>query len=324
MNKSIGWVFILFVALAVSYAFSTRHGPAMPPTEIRIGNSLILDAQRAGARLVAVGERGYVFLSDDEGDTWRLVVSGTDSTLTAVAFINARLGVAVGHDAVILRTEDGGQSWKQVFEAADQQRPLLDVSFITPEHLVAVGAYAAYFESHDGGQSWEERQVSEEDRHFNALARLGDGSLLLAGEGGTLLRSRDAGLNWEALSSPYGGSYFGVQSIPSGPVLIYGMRGTVLRSEDSGDNWQQLDSQGAGSLFASVLFNETDVALLGQNGSLLFSRDGGLTFQRLPLARSAMLTAGLSLTQPDKMLALGDAGVLMVDLEVDGAAGEKQ
>jgi photosystem II stability/assembly factor-like uncharacterized protein len=320
MNKSIGWVFTLFVALAVSYAFSARHGPVMPPTENRIENALILDAQRAGARLVAVGERGYIFLSDDEGASWRPAVSGTQSTLTAVAFINARLGVAVGHDAVILRTEDGGQSWKQVFEAADQQRPLLDVSFITPEHLVAVGAYAAYFESHDGGQSWEERQVSEEDRHFNALARLGDGSLLLAGEAGTLMRSRDAGLNWEMLSSPYGGSFFGIQPMPSGPVLIYGMRGTVLRSEDSGDNWQQLDSQGAGSLFASVLFNETDLALLGQSGVLLFSRDAGLSFQRLPLQRTSMLTAGLALTKPDQMLVLGDAGVSPVGLP----AGEKQ
>ena len=309
MKKSIGLVFVVFVALAVSYAFSARQGPTLPATEIRIQNTLILDAKRAGSRLVAVGERGLIFASDDEGGQWRLIDSGVSMTLTAVAFSDPRHGVAVGHDALILRTEDGGQTWKQAFSAAEQKRPLLAVTFISPEHVVAVGAYAAYFESRDGGKTWAERQVGEEDRHFNALGRLADGSLLLAGEAGTLLRSRDDGANWESLARPYAGSYFGMQPLSAGPVLVYGMRGKVLRSEDFGDSWQAVGSPGTDSLFGSVLLDESAIALLGQNGAVLVSRDRGVTFQRLPAASGAMLTAGFPVSAADRLLLLGDGGV---------------
>lgn len=320
MNKSIGLIFAIFVALAVSYAFSARRGPSLPATEMRIENAMILDAERAGARLVAVGERGYIFVSDDEGGQWRLVDSGVSSALTALAFSDAQRGIAVGHDALILRTEDGGQTWQQVFSAVEQQRPLLSVAFITPEHVVAVGAYAAYFESHDGGRTWAERQVGEEDRHFNALGRLADGSLLLVGEAGALLRSRDAGANWEALTRPYAGSYFGLQPLPAGPVLVYGMRGTVLRSEDFGDSWQAVDSQGTDSLFGSVLLDQSALALLGQNGTVLLSRDQGATFRRLPHAGSAMLTAALAAPAAERLLVMGEGGAGEVAL----AKGEKQ
>src|SRR5690349_8937389 len=39
--------------------------------------SLLLDVARAGSRLVAVGDRGHVLLSDDEGGTWRQVIVPT-------------------------------------------------------------------------------------------------------------------------------------------------------------------------------------------------------------------------------------------------------
>ena len=119
MNKSIGLIFAVFVALAVSYAFSPRKGPPMPATEISLNNALLLDTQRASQRLVAVGERGYIFVSDDDGAVWRRVPSGVESTLTAVAFAD-KLGVAVGHDAAIVRSEDGGLSWKAVFSAPER------------------------------------------------------------------------------------------------------------------------------------------------------------------------------------------------------------
>ena len=46
-----------------------RDGPA----RVRAGalRSTLLDVASAGQRLVAVGERGHVLLSDDQGKTWR-------------------------------------------------------------------------------------------------------------------------------------------------------------------------------------------------------------------------------------------------------------
>jgi photosystem II stability/assembly factor-like uncharacterized protein len=318
MNKSIGLIFTVFVALAVSYAFSPRKGPPMPATEISLKNTLMLDTQRAGQRLVAVGERGYIFVSENDGADWRRVPSGVESTLTAVAFSD-RLGVAVGHDASIVRSQDGGLTWQAVFSAPDQLRPLLDVAFLTPQHVLAVGAYGACFESTDGGLTWNERQIVDGDRHYNALARLADGTLMIAGEAGTLLRSGDGGANWQVLPPTYNGSYFGIQPLAQGGVLVYGMRGTVLRSDDRGDHWKTVTSDGAGSLFGSTATANGSILLVGQNGTVLGSRDGGLSFTRLPVQGSPLWTAAVPARAAGEAMLVGDGTFT----RIDAAAGVK-
>jgi photosystem II stability/assembly factor-like uncharacterized protein len=320
MNKSIGLLFAVFVALSVSYAFSARQGPPLPATEITINNALLLDAQRAGGRLLAVGERGYIFASDDEAASWQLMPSGVSSTLTALAFVDERLGLAVGHDATILRSADGGRNWQLVFSAPDQLRPLLDVAFIDATRAVAVGAYGAYFESQDGGLNWSERQIVDGDRHYNAIARLADGTLLIAGEAGTLLRSVDEGSNWETLPPAYAGSYFGIQPLAQGGVLVFGMRGTLLRSDDRGDTWQTVPGGGDSSLFGGTSTTDGQIVLVGQNGLVLASRDGGASFVRQPVAGSTLWTAASALSQAGAAMIFGEGAFTRVAVD----AGEKQ
>ena len=64
--------------------------------------SLLLDVQYNGGRLVAVGERGHILLSDDLVDHWRQARSPTRQMLTAVHFPGPQRGWAVGHDGLIL------------------------------------------------------------------------------------------------------------------------------------------------------------------------------------------------------------------------------
>ena len=63
--------------------------------------------------------------------------------LTAVYMHDARLGWAVGHDEVVLRTRDGGETWERVHYAPEHERPLLDVWFADARNGLAVGAYGA-------------------------------------------------------------------------------------------------------------------------------------------------------------------------------------
>ena len=100
----------------------------------------LLDAERVGARIVAVGDRGYIVLSDDRGATWRRAKAPAEPMLTAVSFLDAQRGLAVGHDSVILLTRDGGETWTQQFSAPGEQRPLLDVIFAKKDLAIAVGA----------------------------------------------------------------------------------------------------------------------------------------------------------------------------------------
>src|SRR5690606_40556522 len=131
--------------------------------------------------------------------------------LTAVTFADENNGWAVGHDAVILHTADGGETWTlQNFEP-ELEKPFLDVLFLDAQRGLAIGAYGLFYSTADGGQTWSEVEtpIREDEWHFNAITRLNNGTLLIAGETGTLAMSTDEGLTWTALESPYDSSLFG-------------------------------------------------------------------------------------------------------------------
>ena len=309
MNRAIGILFTVFVAVVVVYTFSPRHGQALPATTITIEQTLSLDVQRAGSRLISVGERGRIFVSDDEGAHWKGVTPPTEATLTALAFVDDKRGVAVGHDAVIVATADGGLNWRQVFSAPDQRTPLLDVWFDRDGHGIAVGAYGTYLESRDGGATWGAGAAVESDWHFNAVAGLPDGTRIIAGESGTLLRSDDGGESWSELASPYKGSYFGLLTPADGSVLVFGMRGHIYRSEDRGDSWQAVEHESQASLFGGRVLDNGALALVGQNGTLLLSATGGRSFELVDTNINRVLSALIDVRKGDGALLFGEGGV---------------
>jgi len=241
--------------------------------------SLLLDAARAGGRIVAVGERGHILLSSDSGGSWRQVAAPTQATLTAVHFFDDRLGWAVGHDAVILRSGDGGESWERVNFDPETGTPLFDVYFTDVDHGFAIGAYGLFLESADGGRSWQARAIGDSDAHLHHVARSPDGRLYIVGEWGRLLRSDDGGARWTELASPYGGSLFGSFVLGAGQeLLLYGLRGHAFRSEDRGRSWHGVATGTDVMLTDACRMADGRIIVSGLGGVLLSSGDGGRTF----------------------------------------------
>ena len=82
-----------------------------------------LDIAYADSRIVAVGDRGKILYSDDQGDHWKQAVTPSEVLLTSVCFADARHGWAVGHDAVVLGSDDGGETWTvQIGRASCRER----------------------------------------------------------------------------------------------------------------------------------------------------------------------------------------------------------
>lgn len=310
MNKAIGTAFSLLVFLGAAYTFSPRPAPVFPPHAIAVNTLLLLDAAQAGRRLVAVGERGHIVLSDDQGASWRPIASPTQATLTSLHFADAQTGWAVGHDSVILKSTDGGLSWRLVYSAPELQQPLLKVWFRDARRGFAIGAYGLFLQTGDGGASWQQRTIAEGDKHLNALAAQNDqadGKLFIAGEAGLLLRSSDEGQTWQALESPYKGSFFGIMSLRDGGLLLYGLRGNVFRSGDAGETWEAVETGSHDAVLGGAMLADGSIVLAGQSGSVLVSRDQGRTFQlqRHPSRKhfAAILAAA------NQTLLFGESGV---------------
>ncbi len=249
--------------------------------------SLLLDVAHAGARLVAVGDRGHILYSDDQGASWTQAKVPTRQMLTAVYFVDDKHGWAVGHDAQILASGDGGVTWSKQFEDLKREAPLLDVWFKDLSSGFAVGAYGTLLETGDGGQHWKdisERLDNQDQYHLNAIAAIKDAGLFVVGEQGSMFRSADWGQTWERLDGPYQGSLFGVIGIaqPAG-LLAYGLRGNLYRSGNFGSSWQPVALKAARGalefgLSGGSLLADGSLVIVGNGGSVIRSTDDGVTF----------------------------------------------
>jgi photosystem II stability/assembly factor-like uncharacterized protein len=185
-----------------------------------------------------------VLLSDDYGTSWRQAESvPTQVTLTAVTFIDAARGWAVGHDAVIIHTEDGGLTWSVQYSDLDFGNPLLTISFLDETHGLAMGALGLVLETRNGGRRWDERPLRRGDvvdLNLNKLVASG-GTLYVASEFGIVYRSTDGGASFAPVQSPSSSAFWNAMALPGGGFVFMGADGALWRASASLQSWSQLD-----------------------------------------------------------------------------------
>lgn len=280
---------------------------------------LLLDIARAGRRLVAVGERGTVLLSDDDGRSWRQARQVPVAvSLTRVAFPLAMSGWAVGHAGVVLASDDGGETWRRrldgrgaaaiAFEAARDalerrdsvanrralreaarlvadgpDKPFLDLRFTTARRGFVVGAHGIMFRTEDGGATWQPwmaRLHNPKGYHLNAIAAV-EGVLYIVGEHGLVLRSMDGGEHFSPLKLPYEGSFFTVAA-DGRKVVLGGLRGNAFASEDQGRAWKRIDVAVPASLAHVAPLSGGGLLFVNQAGQALRGGADGLRLLRMP------------------------------------------
>jgi photosystem II stability/assembly factor-like uncharacterized protein len=257
--------------------------PTMAPAQ-HVANAAgapLLAAAHAGNRIVAVGDHGVVLLSDD-GKTYRQAKTvPVRSMLTSVQFIDDRRGYAAGHDGVVLGTQDAGETWTLLRATPGEEQPILSLHFDSLEHGIGVGLYGWAIETRDGGHTWTERHLGtgdDADRHLFHVFASSHGTLLVAGEAGTLYRSADGGQTWDTLATGNKGSLWYGTALVDGTLLVCGMRGHLYRSRDDGRTWQAVQAGTTQSLTGVAQLADGSVVVAGMSGTVLRSTDGGTTF----------------------------------------------
>lgn len=285
-------------------AGSFRDPLEVPAQASAIAETSMLAAvtRTTAGRLVAVGRRGHILLSDDGGQQWRQAPSPVSIDLVAVQFVDARNGWAVGHGGCVLHSDDGGASWSRQldgrqaaalmiahyealtadegaagalddarrFQEEGPGRPFLDVWFDDPANGFVVGAFNMIFHTGDGGRSWQpwsDRVPNEGGLHLNAIRGV-DGEIHMVGEQGRLWRLDRAARRFVTVPTPYSGTYFGIVG-GNGTLVLFGLRGHAFRSRDGGLSWKRIETGVTSGLAAGVVLPDNRLVLVGLGGEIL-------------------------------------------------------
>ncbi|MGW8462118.1 WD40/YVTN/BNR-like repeat-containing protein [Pseudomonas sp. CLCA07] len=301
----------------------------------------------AGKRLVAVGQRGHIFYSDDNGVRWHQAEVPVSSDLVAVQFPSPTQGWAVGHDGIVLHSDNRGETWKRQLDGrqvgqimlehfqrqegqqpneallAEAQRivdegadkPFLDVWFANDKTGYIVGAFNLIFRTEDGGQNWVplmDRTDNPGALNFYGIRAIGD-DLFIVGEQGLVLKLDPATQRFINIPTPYSGSYFGITGKP-GSVLVYGLRGNVYRSVDHGVNWDKVELGLSSSITASTITADGRIILISQAGHVLVSTDDGASFTQKPQDRLGPVAAAQAIV-PGAVVVAGAQGLRQLPFE---------
>lgn len=346
-----GYLAVGFFYLLLSFPALSQtkfRDPLDTPAEMRsaVTQRSLMAVTSVGARLVAVGSRGVILGSDDQGKTWAQAKAPVQNDLLAVQFPNANEGWVVGHGGVVLHSIDSGKTWSKqldgrsagpAFKAFYSQAgagaeaaaalaqleqnyqagpvlPFLDVWFEDAKTGYAVGSFGMIAATRDGGKTWEpwlHRIDNPQYLNLNAIRGIGS-ELYIVGERGQIYRLDRTRGRFTATDTGYLGSFFGLAG--NGEALIaYGLRGTTYRSSTGGKagnvRWEPVAMPNEHTITAGIaLADGSGFVLVNAAGQLLLGDKAGKHFHLLP-ATTPMRMTGIASVAARTVVVTGLDGV---------------
>lgn len=131
-------------------------GEAEVVADFEYVNPFVRIAARDGV-VMAVGHEGGCAISDDGGDSWRLLALG-DSLLTAAEVVSRKVLWVGDEDGKVWVSVDGGETWENTLT---YDGTIHDIYFVTDEvgYMATAmdGGGARFLVTLDGGYSWTRR-----------------------------------------------------------------------------------------------------------------------------------------------------------------------
>ncbi len=236
------------------------------------------------------GSGGTLLETSDGGQTWRKLLPLTKDNLRDVYFASEKIGWLVAERDVLklktndeprtylLKTEDGGFSWRRVFlNGSDVNARLVRAVFADAERGWVFGETGVVFATRDGGAHWI-RQPSP-TKHLllgGAFADYTHGWLV--GAGATILQTSDGGMTWRSgiVRDGDGARFTAASFVGDRLGWAVASAGRVFATTDGGRTWFEQRSNVDADLLDVKFIEASEGWAVGSQGTLLHTLDGGM------------------------------------------------
>ncbi|MGD9564263.1 MAG: YCF48-related protein [Pyrinomonadaceae bacterium] len=222
-----------------------------------------------------------VFVTRDGGETWHEAAffrpadfRNNTPVLLSVRFADKRRGLAIGSvlnregnviDSLVMRTTDGGDSWRRLI--VPSKRELFHLDFNGSSHGWIVGDNGLILATTDGGDTWRVQRSGTTKALYNVDFRDDDEGYVV-GEDGTILRTENGGADWQAVRTPFTNTFMRVDFADDKNGWIAGHKGVILRSSDKGRTWTRVESGTTKSIYGLYIVKRYGWAV-GASGMIL-------------------------------------------------------
>ncbi|GMU89935.1 MAG: hypothetical protein AMXMBFR49_21410 [Chlorobiota bacterium] len=278
--------------------------------------------QSTNGTVWAVGDSGFVARSTTQGDTWEVVgfPFSDDLKFCTVNPFNSTVFFSSASGELIYTT-DGGGSWIRT-PAGVAGASVRSMIFTSETEGYLCGTNRLASRTLDGGLNWYLSSVPSSVNNLNSIIKTDQEHLLIATNGGVLLRSTDFGRHY------YPDQVFGFDNYHSlfrfnSLFYLFNEYGYALTSSDQGESWQELRLNFEGAL-RQTGFAGNRFRMLSASGGLYTSniQCDMLNYQQL---QGGSQKKTMFLTTSGNLIVAGSGASLLVGRDtavVSGFAGD--
>jgi photosystem II stability/assembly factor-like uncharacterized protein len=252
---------------------------------------------------------------------WQLVPTSTEATLQDVGFTgDLNHGWAVGSNATLLETTDGGTSWqKKGLELGDLNYRFTSVSFADEEGWI-VGEPSILLHTTDGGASWSRIPLSEKlPGAPNQIVALGPQSAEMSTTVGAIYQTKDGGKTWKAMVEEAVGVVRNISRSQDGKYVAVSARGNFYSTWEPGQNaWLQHNRTSSRRLQNMGFGKDGRLWLLARGGQMQFSSpDDPEAWEEaeFPEISTSWGLLDIAYRTPNEIWVAGGSGNLLVSLD---------
>ena len=218
------------------------------------------DAEHAGA--------GNAKARHDLANAQQLVSDGPDKPFLDLLIENDKTAWIVGAYGLILRTEDGGASWKSWIDHVDNPRGMHIYSIVEQGNtMYMAGEQGLFLRSTDHGEKFSSIATPYKGTYFT-LTLLPTGEIVLGGMRGNAYRSADQGRSFTKVRVPVPVSFSAALVMADGTPVFANQAGMLLASRDKGVSMMPLPSGALPPIAGMAEMGDGMVMTVGYGGPI--------------------------------------------------------